>query len=56
MKTLPTKYQEIEKHVYTHDSERHSAYTTVKVVFFVFLGCECGMTKLTGFLNTAQQQ
>lgn len=36
MKTLPTKYQEIEKHVYTHDSERHSAYTTVKVVFFVF--------------------
>lgn len=37
MKTLPTKYQEIEKHVYTHDSERHSAYTTVKVVFFCFL-------------------
>lgn len=37
MKTLPTKYQEIEKHVYTHDSERHSAYTTVESGFFFVL-------------------
>ena len=39
MKTLPTKYQEIEKHVYMHDSVFILPTQQWKWVFFFFGFC-----------------